>query len=223
MRIGLIADVHANHRALRTVLNDAPDVGQWICAGDVVGYYPEVNEVCETLIRQGVHAVRGNHDAYVSGALSPAPERRDAYRTDWTRETLTPENRHWLAGLPVELSLCLGAWHVRVRHASPWDEETYLYPDSSHLTRIELERNQYLVVGHTHRPMVRLSGAGYLVNPGAVGQPRDYNPAASYAVLDTVTGTVENRRVAYDVSAYQRFLTGLGWPVRSIAVLSRTA
>jgi len=222
MRIGIIADIHGNRPALEAVLESPPPVDKWICAGDVVGYYPDVNEVCRILISLEAWVIQGNHDSYVTERFIANPNKQSAYRTEWTRKNLRPEYLHWIHSLPVELNLSLGSKRIRVRHASPWDEETYLYPDSSRLAEIHLERAHYLFLGHTHHPMMVPAGEGWLVNPGSVGQPRDYNPAASYAVLDVESGVVELRRARYDVVSYQRYLEKLGWPESTILTLSRT-
>ena len=222
VKIGLIADIHGNRPALEAVFRNAPRVDRWICMGDIVGYYPDVNEVCDMLIDMKVQTVRGNHDAYVLGKLAAPPEQTGLYRTEWTRDTLTHRHYQWLNELPLEIQFHVGAMQFRVRHASPWDEETYLYPDSPYLSRIQLERDAYFVCGHTHRPMITIAGLGYVVNPGSVGQPRDYNPSAAYAVLNTEDGTIEHWRAAYDVASYQGYLSDLGWPDSSISILSRS-
>jgi predicted phosphodiesterase len=193
-----------------------------VCMGDVVGYYPDVNEVCEAVFKLNPYIVRGNHDAYVMGQLTPNPERKALYRTDWTRTHL--QSKHWdrIKSLPVELNLNFGDKHFTLRHASPWDEETYLYPDSQRLSEIELPLNSYLLLGHTHHPMMVRAGQGFVVNPGSIGQPRDYNPEASYATIDVESGIVEFRRTPYDVVSYQKYLSGLDWPESTIAVLGRT-
>lgn len=85
MKLAIIADIHGNKPALEAVLRAAPPVDAWICAGDVVGYYPDVNEVCEILYGLRAFVVRGNHDAYVTRELLPNDQRAAAYRTDWTR------------------------------------------------------------------------------------------------------------------------------------------
>ena len=165
--------------------------------------------------------MRGNHDAYVIGELQPDSAKVAAYRTDWTRTNLDTDHLRWLGTLPVGLHFRWGVVQLMVRHANPWDEETYLYPDSARLGEISLPEDAILVVGHTHRPLLRQADLGWVLNPGSVGQPRDRNPQASYALLDTHTKVVEHRRAAYDVQAYQRYLEGLDWPKEVIRVLSR--
>lgn len=221
MKIAILADIHGNLPALQAVLNDMPVVDGLICCGDVVGYYPDVNEVCAQLRNINAFVVRGNHDAYVIGELQPDPARRSVYRVDWTQSRLTISHRCWLASLPVELRFCWGNLSVTVRHASPWDEETYLYPDSPDLAKISLEKNEILILGHTHHPMANKAGEGMLINPGSVGQPRDWNPQASYAILETQTGSIEHKRVPYNVVEFQQRLESLGLDEAVVKILSR--
>jgi predicted phosphodiesterase len=170
----------------------------------------------------GASVVRGNHDAYVTRQLVADPAKVDAYRTEWIRGRLEPDHFEWLAALPVEIRFQWGGRRVCVRHASPWDEETYLYPDSSDLSKVNLVAGEILLVGHTHHPMVKECGTGLLINPGSVGQPRDWNPMAAYVLLDTETASVVQRRVPYDVAKFQYELSSMGWDAKTIEILSRT-
>ncbi len=222
MRIALLSDVHANLAAFDAVIADLPPVDAILFAGDAVGYYAQPNQVCERLRALGARCVRGNHDNYVTGQAEPNAERRAAYATDWTRAQLTPENLDWLASLPAELQVEAEGFTVTVRHASPWDEESYLYPDSDRLGEVTLAADQILVLGHTHHPMTIAAGEGLLINPGSVGQPRDWNPLAAYAVLSLPSREVELRRAAYDVAAVQADLETRGWASGVIQILGRT-
>ena len=223
MKVALLADIHANLSALTAVLDDLPKVDSIVCLGDVVGYYADPNEVCDLLRTREIPTIRGNHDAYVLGILTPNPARAAAYRTAWTRETLRPDNLEWLRSLPASMDFHWGRVEVQLRHATPWDEEGYLYPDSERLAEIRLETNQLLALGHTHWPMLRRCSEGFVVNPGSVGQPRDCNPMPAYAILDCDSGNVEFRRVPYDVAGLQQHLRELGWDPAIIAILSRTS
>lgn len=223
MRVALISDIHANRDALEVVLGQISGVDLTLCCGDIVGYYDKPNEVCSMLREGGVRCIRGNHDAYVIGDLVPDETRRTAYRTDWTRQVLEKDHLDWLSGLPIELRFDWSGTTLRVRHSSPWDEETYLYRDSSDaIARLRLSPGEILAVGHTHYPLYISVGAGWLLNPGSVGQPRDRDPRACYAILDLETNSVEHRRAGYDVSAMQHRLVGQGWDLDMVAILSRT-
>ena len=223
MRVAILSDIHANLPALTATFDDLPKVDSVVCLGDVVGYYADPNEVCDLLKRKSIPAILGNHDAYVLGILTPHETRAAAYRTRWTRETLTSENLEWLRSLPSSLRFQWGKLAVQLRHATPWDEEGYLYPDSPKLNEVHLNVNQFLILGHTHWPMLRKCGAGFVLNPGSVGQPRDCNPDAAYAILDCDSGSVEFRRVPYDVAALQQRLRNMGWDPATISILSRTS
>lgn len=221
MKLGLLSDIHGNLPALKAVFADASDVDLWLCAGDIVGYYPYVNEVCALLRKNGVLAVRGNHDAYVVGELDPIINNRVAYRTDWTINELSEKYFQWLSALPIEMNFSWGSVLLKVRHASPWDEETYLYPDSEQLQTIYLDHGQIVFLGHTHHPMSIKCGGGIVINAGSVGQPRDWDSRAAYAVLDTCNGNIVFRRVNYDVRTLQKNLVKLGYDERNIAILGR--
>jgi putative phosphoesterase len=221
MRVAILSDIHGNLSALQAVLIDVESADVVICCGDLVGYYPDVNEVCAALRNVNAWVIRGNHDAYVLGALDPKPDKALKYQTEWTRQKLSGENSHWLAALPVEIDFVWNGLNVKMRHASPWDEETYLYPDSHKLEEISLSKDDIYVFGHTHHPMLVRAGEGMVLNPGSVGQPRDWNPQASYALIETGVRNIVIRRVHYNVNAYQERLWALGWDEELIKILSR--
>jgi putative phosphoesterase len=221
VKIAVLSDIHGNLPALSAVLKDFPSIDAITCCGDTVGYYPDANEVCNILRERNVFTVRGNHEAYLSGALTPISGFQNKYRTDWIRDRLSKANFFWLATLPIEILFLWDKAKIHLRHANPWDEETYLYPDSEKILKINLAKNEFMFLGHTHHPMWKNAGHGMILNPGSVGQPRDWNPFASYAIFDSSTGTVEMRRVQYDVDSYQRRLKDLGWEISTIDILSR--
>ena len=142
---------------------------------------------------------------------------------DSIRDVLDKDHLHWLGSLPAEMRIQTNGHDLWMRHASPWDEETYLYGDATEaLARLHLLPGQILAVGHTHYPLHLRMGAGWLLNPGSVGQPRDRDPRASYAVLDLETEAVRHYRVVYDVQSVQSRLADRGWTSEMIAILSRT-
>ncbi|WP_254542919.1 metallophosphoesterase family protein [Halomarina pelagica] len=220
MRVGLLSDVHANAVALAAVLADLPPVAALVCAGDVVGYGPHPAECVEALrewtpdarvadgsdggsepgpAEEPLVSVRGNHDRVLAAGASFGGGMAGA-GLEHARNELTDEQVAWLAALP-ETRRAFGG-RVRVAHGHPADPDRYVYPDLFSADLLGDER--VLVLGHTHVQGVRRFPTGLVVNPGSVGQPRDGDPRAAYAVLDLDRERVDLRRVAYDVDAVER-------------------
>ncbi len=210
MRVGLISDVHGNLPALETVLADMPSVDRLLCAGDVVGYNPWPGDCVDRLRERSVPTVAGNHDRAVF-ADRPRMNHMANAAIEYTRERLTDDQRAWLRGLPPERTVLDG--RVTVVHGHPDDPDRYTYPDEFSGAMLGDER--VLVLGHTHVQAHRTTEAGVVVNPGSVGQPRDSDPRAAYAVLD-LDGepTVEERRVEYDVDRVVEAVEAADLPTR---------
>ncbi|XWX03244.1 metallophosphoesterase family protein [Aggregatilineales bacterium SYSU G02658] len=239
MRILVISDIHANLTAFKTVLDDAR--GQWDfvwCLGDVVGYGPDPNE-CVDLLNTLPHlCLAGNHDWAALGRLDVRTFNTDARRAvEWTQETLKPEAVAYLEALPV--TFVIGQYTLV--HASPREPvwEYILEPLVAALNFGHFE-TPYCLVGHTHQPVIyeqvsvngdtvprepryrqpfTLNGKRQIINPGSVGQPRDQNPDAAYALVDLSANTFEHRRIPYDVADVQKRMRQHGMPERLIARL----
>lgn len=239
MRILIISDIHANLTAFETVLNNAKGDWEYVwCLGDVVGYGPDPNE-CVELLRSLPHlCLAGNHDWAALGRLDIRTFNPDARKAvNWTRETLTADNTAYLDALPT--TFVIGDYTLA--HGSPREPvwEYILEPLIASLNFPHFE-TQYCLVGHTHQPVIyeqlsddgetdaiapsyqqmrQLNGRRLIINPGSVGQPRDANPDAAYAILDAETNTWEHRRIAYDIPAVQRRMRNYGMPERLITRL----
>lgn len=216
MKVGILSDIHGNYPALKAVIDDLPQLDQIICCGDLVGYYPDVNEVCSLIRDLNIWVIRGNHDAYLTGAIRVPDKIPPIVNLKWTREVISNSNFNWLQSLPNEIQIIWDNKKITIRHASPWDEETYLYRDSSSLDKIDLKSGEILIVGHTHYPMYENVAKGFIINPGSVGQPRDRNPLSSYAIYHTELEKIEFKRVAYPIEDFKRRLNDLGWSERLI-------
>ena len=217
VKIGLISDIHSNLAALEAVLNDMPKVDRVICAGDLVGYGAEPNEVVELVRSKGIQVVMGNHDYAVMTKDVSDLKSVAAEAALWTSRKLSPENIHYLSTLPTQLRLKVGKSRLYVVHGSPRDNlGEYIFPDISNqeLSQLigELEED-IIILGHTHRPMKRMILGKLVVNPGGVGQPRDRNPKAGYAVL-AIDGDVdaEIKRVEYDIESTAKKIMAAGLP-----------
>jgi predicted phosphodiesterase len=227
MRILVLSDLHANVTALDAVLEAAN--GRWdlsVCLGDVVGYGPDPNEVTARLREMGTKTIRGNHDKAVTGVMLTDdfnPVAKAA--VDWTRAQLKPEHMSWLAALPQGPLATEG---IVLVHGAFQDEDEYVFTPAQALDGLLDSTAEVTFFGHTHhqggfsyqdsqlevlqiRPRNSESFAAlrmehprrYLLNPGSIGQPRDGDSRAAFAIADLEHQTVEFWRVPYDIVAVQ--------------------
>ncbi|MDY6917588.1 MAG: metallophosphoesterase family protein [Chloroflexota bacterium] len=238
MRHGIVADIHSNLAAFQAVLDDMEARGGvdgiW-CLGDIVGYGPDPSE-CIALLRQYAHlSVAGNHDWASIGKVDVSDFNPDAAAAcRWTAGQLTEEEVAYLEGLP----LTVRRGEFTIVHGSPrepiWE---YVVSARTALASFDSFDTNYCLIGHSHMPLVfeyiggtcvlqplpeelRLADNRLIINPGAVGQPRDGDPSASYAVYDEDEMAVYHYRVAYDVEATQERMLRQGLPEFLVARLS---
>jgi predicted phosphodiesterase len=243
MRFGIVSDIHANLEAFDAVLGeiDAAEVDALLCLGDIVGYGPNPNECCDRLRERNCIAVAGNHDeAAVTGAGADFfnPVAREAL--EWTQGILTPRNIDYLKTLPRDRRFdgpAAGglAGGFALVHGAPVFHFDYVLDVLDAQRAFERIEAPLTFIGHTHVAEVyyqdvegrafqqKLLHGGridlvpsfrYLINPGSVGQPRDHNPQASFALLDTSVNAVEVRRVSYDVSVVQERIEHVHLPAQ---------
>jgi len=238
----LLADIHANLSAFRAVLYDIDHRGGvddlW-CLGDIVGYGPNPVQ-CIELLRQQKHiCIAGNHDLGAIGKLAYSDFNPDAaYTCRWTAKQLSTRDIEYIEGLP----LLLEKDDFTLVHGSPkgpvWE---YLISKGSAGENFSYFKTRFCLVGHSHKPLIfRQEGDGscssitlsvsigqvlgksrMIVNPGGVGQPRDGDPRASYAIYDSDSGVVRIYRVEYDISATQVEMAKKNLPVRLIVRLEQ--
>jgi putative phosphoesterase len=212
MRLGVVSDVHANRVALDAVLDAMPAVDLLVNAGDVVGYNPWPAECVAAVRERSIPTVMGNHDRAVARSGAVRFNRMANAGVEYAREQLSDEERSWLADLPDRRTVADG--RVRVVHGHPEDPDRYTYPDE--FSPAMLDGEDLLVTGHTHVQGHRTFDEGAVMNPGSVGQPRDGDPRAAYAVVDLSTDppTVDERRVEYDVERVVEAVESAGLPRR---------
>ena len=230
----ILSDIHANLEALRAVLDDARGrYDRILCLGDLVGYGADPNAVVEWARENVDVVIRGNHDR-ASAAEDPSGfDTIDTFNptaqalTYWTREALLPENRVYLQTLPRGPLPYHG---VDLVHGSPADEDEYVVTIADAAPLLAALEATLTFFGHTHRqggflrkrrtmgPLPAKRNLElepdyfYLINPGSVGQPRDADPRAAYAVYSPEERTVEFRRVAYDVDRAAAKIRAAGLP-----------
>ncbi|MFN3477649.1 MAG: metallophosphoesterase family protein [Candidatus Methylomirabilales bacterium] len=213
MKILVLSDIHANFAALEAVVQAEGDFDRLIVLGDLVSYGPRPRECIEFVQRHAFVAVRGNHDHALAFNVDPrcsSVNKPLALATlRYHRTLLTDEAVEYLGKLPRSQKFHLDGYRFYAAHASPRDN-LYSYrltpelPDEALKKEISRVRADFLLLGHTHLPMVRGAGSRVVVNPGSVGQPRDGVPEASYAVIQD--GVAEIKGVKYDLQKTVRAL-----------------
>ena len=235
MRYLIVSDLHANQEALDAVLQQADGrYDQAICCGDLVGYGADPNPVVDWVRDNCAVTVRGNHDKACTGLDDLEwfnPVARAA--AIWTQQQLTPENADWTRGLPHGPVM---VEDFQIVHGSPFDEDEYvLAADEAGQAFGYLER-RLAFFGHTHvqggfiwnqsrvetiprtaprsdRQVMEIDpGCAYMINPGSLGQPRDGDPRAAYALYDSGSGMLTYFRVTYDIETAQKKIRGAGLP-----------
>jgi predicted phosphodiesterase len=236
MRFLVLTDIHANLEALDVCLSDAAAHGydHTLVLGDLVGYGADPNAVIARVqALQPLAIVRGNHDKVACGldqaegfnAVAKAAAR-------WTLDVLTPANRDWLAVLPEGPHIVDDL--IEICHGSPFDEDAYIFDELDAVRALKTSTRPLCLFGHTHYPVTfelsadafdsigpatdaeaqieLIDGWKYLVNPGSVGQPRDGDPRAAYAIVDEDQKRVELFRVRYPVEEAQMKVLKAGLP-----------
>ena len=246
MRYAVIADVHANLEALKAVLKDIKKrkIESILFLGDAVGYGPNPNkciEVLQEIVSESTRtekvSLMGNHDSAVIGLTDLEyfnPNARTAI--EWTKDVLTHENRIFLKYLPLVNSLKHDS--IFLVHATPKEPEQwhYLLTKQDAYINFHFFTEKICLIGHSHQPsIIEQLPEGemviykdnaeikdkhrYIINVGSVGQPRDGNPDAAYALLNE--NSIEIKRVSYDILSTQKKMRGAGLPLSLIERLAR--
>ncbi len=231
MRYAIMADIHSNLAAFEAVLRHADGRGGfdkiW-CLGDVVGYGPDPHECIERLRQFKPVCIAGNHDWAAIGKMDTSEFNPvAAIAAQWTAEQLTAEDKDYLLGLPLTLQ----ENGFTLAHGSPrepiWE---YLLSSEAAQENFSYFETAHCLVGHSHVPLVfeltrnkavykefgegslKLKEKRMIINPGGVGQPRDGDPRASYAIYDAEAKAVYHYRVEYDIPATQKKMAERGLP-----------
>jgi diadenosine tetraphosphatase ApaH/serine/threonine PP2A family protein phosphatase len=225
MRYGIVSDTHANIEALEAVFRALENerIDKFVCLGDTVGYGASPNEACALMRQKVAFAVLGNHDAAVAGRMDYSYYYFAArHALDKHARELAPDNMAWLKSLPYEVR----ENDVHFCHGSPVNIEEFDYifarDQAARCMEIWDKLAQLTLIGHSHlcksfalnaehdrttaQEVIATSftlrpGWKYIISVGSVGQPRDFDPRASYVVFDTETKLFEFKRVEYDVKS----------------------
>lgn len=235
MKSLIVSDLHSNAEALKAVMNRVrrKKFDRVICLGDFVGYGAQPNQVLDFMrtAKAAKLYIRGNHDRVAAGVDEGEEFNAAAkFAAFWTRDHLSAPNRRFLQKLPLGP---IRKGEVLVCHGAPHNEDEYVFNESHARQIFDWDDAPITLYGHTHLPVIfsmdargHIRGAAvrgeaivkldpslrYLINPGSVGQPRDRNPHASFAMLDLGKLTVQFFRAEYNVEKTQQSILKAGLP-----------
>ena len=235
MKYLIISDLHSNLEALSAVMAmvKRKRFDRVLVLGDLVGYGANPNQIIDIIrrLKQAV-VIRGNHDKVASGLESGENFNRAAMQSAlWTRSKLTSDNRAYLSRLPQGPVMVDG--EIVVSHGTPLDEDAYIFSDYDAYEVFQAFDFKICFFGHTHLPVIYavsnqrlytfrpngdrvrvelVQGYKYMINPGSVGQPRDKNPMASFAIYDSENRSITFKRVEYSIPKTQDKILKAGLP-----------
>ena len=225
--VAVITDIHANLPALEASLERIEKLGieRVLCGGDLVGYGPHPNEVCRMIRDRRIATIYGNYDYAIARDLEDCGcayvtqhDRELGERSvEWTLANTNRLSKDFMRELPFDLRFSVGETSVHLVHGSPRKLNEYLFEDkpaSLYERLASAEDADALVFGHTHKPWVREHGGVLFVNCGSVGKPKDGDPRAAFAVLQSGDPypEVTIERVPYDAEAVAREVVEAGLP-----------
>jgi putative phosphoesterase len=231
MKIALLSDIHSNIYALDAVLNQCvkEEADQYFILGDLFSYYPWAVEVFHRLKALGAKAkiIKGNHDDFI---LHPETVKREHFYSGAVLQNvealraLGDEPFAWLSQLSHQETVTVDRLSFTLVHGTPDDPSRgRFYPDNKALYPWFPSKDHFLLMGHTHYPIMRkIENGGYILNPGSVGQPRDGNPDASWMMLDTETLKIVHFRTSYDRHYVSHLLNKMQWEPKAIAALNKS-
>lgn len=237
MKYAIISDIHANLEGFQTVLADIKEqqCTHVVCLGDVVGYGANPKECLDIVRDMQIPVVKGNHDEYIGVEEDPEGfNDAAAEAVAWSRAQLSAEDRKWLRDLKYfRIVANFSIVHATLDAPQRWG---YVFEKLEAAASFTYQNTQVCFFGHTHVPVAFIRESGvrggtysrfrveqgkkYFINVGSVGQPRDGDPRAGYVVYDLQQGTIELRRLQYDVATAQRKIRAAGLPERLAERLS---
>ncbi|MBC7617219.1 MAG: metallophosphoesterase family protein [Pedobacter sp.] len=209
MKVAVLSDIHGNHYALSAVLDSAKKngVSQLLILGDIVGYYYYPEIVLELLSEWQYKVIKGNHEDLLLDLLENRIDRESLIKKygkghQEALRKLDKKTIDWLVSLPDHQSVVVDGVLFQLNHGSPWDSNTYLYPDtkSEILAQCDSERYDFVLIGHSHYAFTCILKNSILLNPGSVGQSRDKGGIANWAIVNTKNRCLELKSTPYDVS-----------------------
>ena len=210
MRIAILSDIHGNYDALNAVLEECKKykIEQYLFLGDYVGYYYEPKKVWDRICQLNGVNIKGNHEDLLKDSISSktlSNQIKEKYGTghELAKNQLSEEDLEQLYSLPAKRQIQIKKFNFELNHGSPWDQNTYLYPDTA--PKIFEKANNpeidFVLVGHSHYPFIKKLCHSTIINPGSVGQNRQEGGVATWGFMDLEKIVIEIISTKYSVKS----------------------
>ncbi len=222
MKIAIISDIHSNYFYFKKVIHQIEkySVDEIYCLGDLIGYYDKPNEVIELIVNKNIKCIKGNHEKYLLGEITYNKKKENIYGIKKQKQALSMGNLDFINNLPDFIKKEIGNKNFYLTHSLPNDTISYI--SSLHdLDSIDLKSYDYYCFGHTHIPLISFYHGVYILNPGSIGQPRDYTRKPSFIVVNTENQEVNLYRVDLKISSFINQLKKINYSESLIKVLER--
>lgn len=222
MKIAFISDIHSNYFYFKKVMLqiEKSNVDEIYCLGDMIGYYDKPDKVIELIINKNIKCIKGNHEKYLLGEIDYNKKNENIYRIENQRRTLSKENLNFLQSLPDSIEKKIDNKKFYLTHSLPNNTTSYIR--SLHdLDSINSKIYDYYCFGHTHVPLISFHYGFCVLNPGSIGQPRDYTQKPSFIIVNTENQSCELYKVDIEISPYISQLKKMDYPEPLIRILIR--
>jgi len=222
VKIICLSDIHANWNYLSQVIPfiEAEKAEKLFFLGDAIGYYDEPDKVINWLRVNNVQCIKGNHEQYFLNELQYESKREDIYRVRDNQEHISSVNKAFINTWMDKLELVIEGKKFLLMHGEEENSEKYVY-QCSNLNEELLKEYDYYVYGHTHIPLVQYHYGCCVINPGSIGQPRDYTTKPSYVVVDLERSEVVIKKFSVDVKSYTQHLQDHDYCEKVVNILTR--
>lgn len=206
MKILICSDIHANFQAIQTLTPFLGDVDKRVCLGDIVGYGCAVNECIDYLRENQFICIQGNHERYLlEGTINQTKYLNESvlFGIEIAKQHIASENLDWISSLPISLGILVDNKRLLLTHGSPFDPiDEYIYENTLYPQRFSMLKYDIISIGHTHRQLTFINDKQIIINPGSIGQARDYEGYSCFITLDTKDGTIDQYKIPYNYSAH---------------------
>lgn len=202
MRILVLSDIHANYEALLSLDKHVRECDCVLSLGDITGYSCAVNECIDYARNNNFICIQGNHDRYVIEGLDCQTKFLNEsvrFGINHAISVISTENLAWLKTLPLVYSIKIDNTTILIAHGSPFDPiNCYVYENNTDFEAWNQFIYDYIFIGHTHRELTHQVKNSIIINPGSVGQARDFEGKACACILDTESRVIERLHIKYD-------------------------